>query len=54
MAQLVKKDQLSGKSGLVATSRTPFPEDEIRRLTAKLERFALVQEDEDLFQIFGE
>ncbi len=53
MNKLVKKNELSKKSGLVAVSRTPFADNEIDKLTAKLGKFALVH-DGNFYQIFGE
>jgi hypothetical protein len=53
MKKLVKKNELSQKSGLVAVSRTPFTDNEINKLTAKLSKFALVH-DGSFYQIFGE
>jgi hypothetical protein len=38
MAKLVKEDKLSKKSGLVAISRIPFLDDEIKKLTTKLKK----------------
>jgi len=53
MAKLVRKEELSQKSGMVAISQTRFTDDEIDKLTIKLKRFALVH-DGDFFQIYGE
>lgn len=53
MKKLVKKQELSQKSGLVAVSQTPFTDSEIGRLIAKLKKYALLY-DGDLYQIYGE
>ena len=57
MAQLVKKAELSDQEhpGLVAVHRykEPFTEEEIKKLTKGLSKYALVTDGEHLF-IYGE